>query len=139
MKTPREILLARQRAAEPKLDALTRSVVNNIVASSAHPSFSLRSLPRSFWREVILPSRRIWAGLAAAWVVIVVANLDFRVGSPRLTASISPAAARNFMSIREQENIVTAFNSLPEPAPAEPPKSRGPQPRTELRTEFYTI
>jgi hypothetical protein len=139
MKTPREILFDRHRAAEPKLDALTRCVVNNIAVSSACPSFSLCSLPQSFWREVILPSRRLWAGLAAAWVVILAANLDFRAGSPRLTASISPVAARNFMSIREQENVVTAFNSLPEPTPAEPPKSRGPQPRTEIRPEFLTI
>jgi hypothetical protein len=140
MKTPREILLARHGSAESKLDALTRSIVNNIADTApARRSISLHSLAQSFWREVIIPSRHLWTGLAAIWVLIIIANLDFHYAAPRFTASISPAEARNFMSIREQENIITAFNTLPDPAPAEPPKSRATQPRTELRNEFLII
>lgn len=83
MKTPRDILLAQHRAAEPKLDAIRRVVVSEVLNNQGTKEQRLKqnlvawSLGGSntLWHELILPCRRIWAGLAAIWVLIVAANI----------------------------------------------------------------
>jgi hypothetical protein len=142
MKLPREILLAKHRVAEAKLEEVTRRVVAGMEGEAkAGTGFIewLGALPRSFWREVILPARRIWAGLAAVWVVIAVANLDFRASAPRMAAASSSAGAGYFARMREEEKWATAFTGAPEPMAAEPPKHRLPQPHAELRQVFFMI
>ena len=69
MKTPREILLARHRAAEPKLDAIREAVLAEALNVPApgqpapRPSRAgVFSVGMTLWRELILPSRRAWSG-----------------------------------------------------------------------------
>jgi hypothetical protein len=144
MRTPREILLHRHRAAGPRLDALRRAVVQelgNKTAAKQSPRFVslLLCFPRNFWREVIRPARRIWAGLAAAWLLILMANLEFRAGTPQLTAATSPNSANFLMALREQEQLMAWITERPGPKPAGPPKPSVPQPRSERRGEFLMI
>lgn len=71
-KTARELLLARHAAASPRLDTLCHSVL-----ADATPITASQLLPALFG-----PHRRLWIGLAAAWVVILVIGLT-QPRSPR--------------------------------------------------------
>ena len=71
MKTPREILLKRHQSVEPKLDRMWAENLTTELHSSATPARENVFLTAvlTLWRELFLPSRRIWAGLACAWRV----------------------------------------------------------------------
>ena len=136
MRTPREILLHRHRAAEPELDAISRAVVAQL-NTNAKPEPSPRlvmlllGLPGNFWREVVRPALRLWAGLAAVWVVILLANLDFRAGA------VPPNSLSLAMTFSEQEQVIAELTERSEKA--DPPKPQAPQPRSEHRGEFLMI
>lgn len=72
MKSPREILLHKHRAATPRLDALRHAALRplNNKADTKERREPRRLLPL-LWRELIQPCRGVWTGLAAAWVVII--------------------------------------------------------------------
>ena len=62
MKTPRNILLARHQAAEPKLDAVRAQALAALAPHPSHPpSFTRRWL--SAWQEFFRIPRVAWAGL----------------------------------------------------------------------------
>jgi hypothetical protein len=90
MKTPREILLGRHQTAKPVLDSIRRQVL----AKELHRSESTRDglefgWLQLAWQQLVLPCRTAWAGLAAAWVVVLLLRLA--AGEPaQLTQS--PAA-----------------------------------------------
>src|SRR5260370_21831767 len=82
MKTPRELILQRHQSAEPKLNAIRGEVLAACArATAAQPSqqpeplFSLTFVAMKFWQESIRPWRRIWAGMAAIWLVLTAFNL----------------------------------------------------------------
>ena len=139
MKTPREILLAQHRAAGPKLDAIRRAVMadklnhQDTKAQSwvaVFVSWCLRG-SNVFWSELILPSRRTWAGLAAAWLLIVAVNVSQR--EPATAGKFSSASsAPTMMSFREQQRWMNElFADRTVATDAEPPKTFSPKPRTE--------
>ncbi|SRR5258706_8380260 len=72
MKTPRELLLARQRSIQPKLDAIRAQVICELRVGGEHPRIApaKTSLWLRIWQEVVLPARVVWLGSAAAWCVI---------------------------------------------------------------------
>jgi hypothetical protein len=140
MRTPREILFQRHRAAEAKLDVMRRAVVNRLdTQASARLVSVLLWFPRNFWLEVVWPARRIWAGLAAAWLLILMANLDLRVGTPQMAVVVPPNSVGFLMTLREQEQLMANFFERSEPRAAAPPKPQRLQPRTERRKEFIII
>jgi hypothetical protein len=86
MKTPREILLARHQAAEPKLDAIRNTAVASVYDRRTHsPAVADR---RYNWREFFLSLRWHLAGMGAAWLIIVLLNLN--VGYATTLASAIP-------------------------------------------------
>ena len=147
MKTPREILFERHRAVLPKLDAIRCEVVAGLncvgQASRLSPSEETKKsetgrMPvlRLLWRELIWPSRRTWAGLAAIWLLLAAVNLSQRDHSP--AGSIAVAAP--MMSFQEQQrwlNELLADRSPP--LNADRPKTFLPQPSSERRFELLTI
>ena len=141
MKTPREILLERHLAAAPKLDAIRHAVVteelNNQATKEQSSSFDfvtwLLRCSNNVWSELVLPSRRMWAGLAAVWLVLAAVNLSQRDHSP----AGGMAAAAPVMSFQEQQrwmNELFADRSLP--MNADWPKPFVPQPSSERRIEI---
>jgi hypothetical protein len=77
-KTLREWMLTRHAEAEPRLDALRRSILAPVAdAPGSEPSTAgrLRLLT-----EIIGPGRIFWKGLGLAWVAIVLMYLT--VGRP---------------------------------------------------------
>ena len=91
------------------------------------------------WRELIWPARRIWIGLATAWVLILAVNLNLKSGGPNMSATKSSGSADFIMALREQEQVMAELTERPEPKAVEPPRQFVPQPRSERRREFFTI
>jgi hypothetical protein len=152
MKTPREILFARHQAAKPRLDAIRQAAVAAVCdrresASDATErrsqtaattrswaatlvSVCLRGLTTP-WRELILPTRRIWTGLATVWVLIFIINLSQRDTTSSVTGQPvrSPAV---MMSLEVQQRWMNElFADRSTPPEADRPKNIVPKPRTE--------
>jgi hypothetical protein len=140
MKTPRDILFARHQAAQPKLDAVRRAVVLELNNSETKKQSSENSFvtlflrcSKAFWNELILPSRRTWAGLATVWVLLAVTNLAQRESVPA-GEKISIPMRINFTEQQRLMNELFADRSLP--MDTDRPKTFSPKPRTET---FQTI
>ena len=139
MKTPREILFARHQAAKPKLDAIRPAVVAELQQprhQAAKPdrlagvSWWLRcSIP--LWRELILPSRRIWTGLAAVWLLLFVINVSQRDPVSGVTGQPvrAPAVMMSWQVQQRWMDELLADRSTP--PEAERPRTAPPRPRTE--------
>jgi anti-sigma factor RsiW len=89
---------------------------------------------RVVWNELIWPVRRIWAGLAVAWVFIAIVNHNLSDGRPVAMAKDAKPAADMFLAWREQEWVLAQLMGKAEPTVIEPPKQSAPQPRSERRT-----
>lgn len=138
MKTPRDILLSHHQAAAPKLDAIRREVVvglNRPDTKAQSRTVNLASWclggSNKLWLELVWPCRRIWAGLAAVWILICIVNFSQRDSSQLVTAkSATPAAM--MMTFRDQQNLLNElFADRSLPADAERPRIYSPKPRTE--------
>lgn len=140
MKTPREILLARHRAVEPKLDAVRQRVVANLDSGpraklSAADGF-IASL-REFFR---LP-RFAWGGLAAAWLVIIALNLAARdtttpaAAVPQQVAKTSP---ETLQALREQKRLFAELVGSATAGDADAPRFV-PRPRSERKPEMIYV
>ena len=100
MKTPREILLARHRAIEPRLDAVRQAAVAAIrdrqTANGRTRSVQLSSIAntifQTLWRELILPCRQVWKGLAAVWCILFILNVAQRHEAGARVVAVGPSA-----------------------------------------------
>ena len=134
MKTPRELLLDRHRAVEPKLDQIRAGVVANELEFASPPEPRRRHwLPEAtaiVWQELILPSRRLWAGLAAAWVLILAINLAGR--GTLLPARPSSAGPGVLQVVAEEKRVLAELLQTAAPPAAERlrptsrPRTQGP-------------
>ncbi len=140
MKTPREILLERHRNAETKLDAIRKEALAEFAATPATESaerFSISCAARGLWSELIQPYRRIWAGLAAVWVVILALNLAAGGGDsgPKMAQTkMTPPTPEVAEALREQKQLMAELLGQNTPLPAEP-QPKIPGRRGELRRE----
>jgi hypothetical protein len=138
MKTPREILLARHRAAVPQLDAIRQSVVAELNRPATRKQNFLASLvaglrdgSNPLWRELVWPCRRIWTGLAVIWILIFAVNFSQRDRTPATLAKSTPTAGM-MMTFRDQQKMLNElFADRSLPAEAERPRIFSPKPRTE--------
>ncbi len=141
MKTPREILLQHHQTAAPKLDTARNNVLKAELSRegrrSAVPKFKVAdtaTFPLLIWRELIWPSRRIWAGLAAVWILILAANVSMRDHSQYVAEKSSPTP-EIIMTWRQQERLLAELIGPNEVRVAQPPKPFLPRPRSERRFE----
>ena len=133
MKTPREILLDRHRNAESKLDAIRREVIAEcsqiaptVENQPSPPAYGFSSLASKLWRELILPCRRIWAGMAAVWMVIL--GLHLAAGSDQNPGTshnqVSKPGPEIVAAVRERHELMAQlldpFTSLPVARPKLP-------------------
>jgi hypothetical protein len=131
MKTPREILLGRHRAAELKLAAVRRAALATMEKRAPEGA------PVS-WREWLRSFRWHAAGLSAAWVFILFLHLDAH-RAPGMMAAIPaariPPPQVIMASLRENRRRLSALVEPDAPA-AEPRKLFRPGPRSERREEM---
>ena len=143
MKTPHEMLLGRHKAAEPKLDDIRQAVVGELnnkggtsrtaQSVSARLVSILSGIPSVFWRELVLPSRVIWTGLAAVWLLILAANFSMRDHSAIKMAKQAPEM---IMTFRQQQQLLSELLGPDGPPIAEAKKSYSPRPASERRVEL---
>ena len=139
MKTPREILFERHRRAEPKLDAVRRKALAaagsaNKAHFNTHASFqSALAVLRKAWLELIWPSRRAWAGMAALWLVVLAANLEMKATSTTVP-TVQSAHARELARAFEEQQRLLAELLLPVRPPPGAPARSAPGPRSEQLT-----
>ena len=129
MKTPREILLRRHQAVEPKLDAIRREVVADTkVGLDRRASRNLIStVAPSSLRELILSLRWHLAGMSAVWLVVAVLTADQSSAPSTVVAERSTPSSRQIL-IALQENRRLLLEMI-EPPAVKPPSA--PLPRSE--------
>jgi hypothetical protein len=136
MKTPREILLQRHESAGDKLDTVRENALATAFPrASVKPSLPIR-VAFKFWQELIWPSRRIWAGIAAAWVVIVIVNLYAASNTEMASHNFTPPSPAVLMALREQERWLVEFAEPREARDADRPQKTAPLPRSEWHGEL---
>ena len=142
MKTPREILFEKHRNAETKLDVMWEraldEVSEGVVTSKGERTrgFWVYAVTLQLWRDLILPSRRVWAGMAGVWVVILGLRL-MAGGDEKLTvaqAKVIAPSAEVVAALREQKTMLAQLLDPSAMLPVLPPP-RVPGPRGERRSE----
>ncbi len=144
MKTPREILFERHQSAQPKLDALRRQALAECAETTVPPEMSARvgpqfkwsHVPLKLWQELIWPCRRIWAGLAAIWFVLLLLNLNLDERPAVATNRTSTLTPEVLMALREQRELLAQLLDSTPSAPASPAPPAAHGPRSELRESF---
>ena len=113
MRMPREILLGRHRAAEEKLDAIRQNALAAVCdlrgatgsAQARRPQTAATNILQALWRELYLPNRRIWTGLAVIWILIFAVNFSQRNTVSSVTGKPVRAPAV-MMSWQTQQRLV---------------------------------
>jgi len=133
MKRPIAILFERHRAATAKLDTIRRTVVAGLAQAPdavevSSQSERSRSGPASF-RDFVLSMRWHLAGIGAAWILVVLLNLDHSPTPVRDVAKASnPSSGELLTAWRENRRQVLELMELPvveQAPPASTPQRRG--------------
>jgi hypothetical protein len=138
MKTPGEILFERHRQTDPRLDAVRRNALDVLAASESAAALQssrreglwIGAVFREVWLELVWPSRRAWAGMAALWLVVLTANLEMKAAFPAAPAVRSAPARELAQAIEEQRRLLAELLPPLKPSPPAPARP-GPRPRSE--------
>ena len=139
MKTPRQILLDRLREAEPQLDAIRRAALGAVLKVRSGTGPTQESWERGgrrgplavLWQELILPVRRVWIGLAAAWLITLLLNLS-AADKTRIALSAAPLSQEEIrMTMGAARCLISPWTEPMETGPVAPPKAVVPQPRSQ--------
>ena len=107
MKTPRELLFERHRSAEPRLDTLRQKTIARFAKAPAVTSQTMPSAPRPSWRDLLWSLRWHFAGLSAAWLVVLVLNIDHsQANSSVLAKQDIPSPQQLLTDLRENRRQV---------------------------------
>jgi hypothetical protein len=139
MKTPREILLARHRAVEPKLDDVRRAALKNLRHHETKPTTrtNLFTWLAEFFR---LPKPAL-AGLALVWAIIILLNVAAPDGAPvSKTAPAQMAQRPTVMSeeLREQRRLLSELVGTAKDIEAISPRFV-PRPRGEGKPAYIYV
>lgn len=144
MKTPREILFERHRRAEVKLDDLRQKVLAGLPASGIAAESALnrserpgiRAVLAKAWLELIWPSRRAWAGMAALWLTVGAANLAMNAGF-RSSPPIGVGPAREMVQgFEAQRRLLAELLPPSQTVPPTQPQRSSVRPRSEGPSKF---
>jgi hypothetical protein len=92
-----------------------------------------------WWQDVIWPCRRVWAGLAVVWMLILAGNMSLRDPSQTRWAKSSPSSQAMVMALKDRQSALAellADHSGPHEADRQ--KFFLPKPRSE-RVRVFTI
>lgn len=145
MKSPRDLIFEKHREIVPHLDEARAAALAELnsektaadeVAAEAGVS-SPRRIVATLWRELFLPCRNVWAGLAVTWVCILIVSATTQPEAPP-TSSEKPVArlspeVQNQLHLQRQ--LRADLLDLTEPLPARkdaPPANR----RSEIGRKF---
>jgi hypothetical protein len=113
MKTPREILLERHRSANAKLDGIRTKALDAVPSLASHAVSGAQAkrpwpvrVAFLVWRELIWPSRRAWAGMAAAWLLLLGINRALTDRQETTGRAQSASASAGLQAIEEQRRVL---------------------------------
>lgn len=120
MKTPRELLLERHQGAEPRLNALRQSVVDDLTRTAVpprHPSGGWLA-GMGAWMSARRPLQRQWVALGAVWILAAVLNYESEPAIPAALAGRPvPAPHQILASLRENRRQLSELLRGPVPPP----------------------
>ncbi len=140
MKTPREILFHRSEATDARLDQIRREIVAQL-QSQTKPrpeALPLRVLLK-LWSELIWPARRVWAGLATAWVFLLIANANLTGDQPATSTANNSAPADLRQKYQEEKQLLAELSGALEPRTVAPPLPFAPRPRSDVRNRWESV
>ena len=105
------------------------------VGSGLRPALLIRAALRKAWVELIWPSRRAWAGIAAVWLVVLAANLDMKATSPRAPGARTTPSRELVRAAEEQRRLLAELLPPGKPVAIQAPRP-GTRPRSELQVPF---
>ena len=143
MKTPRELLLERHRAANAKLDriranALSTAFSRETHATPHHGQVETRLLTRAalnVWEQLIWPCRFAWTGMAALWIVVLAINLSLSDGRTISQSARSAPTPAMLQAMEERRRLLVELIP-PSVAPEAAPPPQKLRPRSERREEI---
>lgn len=136
MKTPRELLLQRHQAADAKLDRIRNDVVSQLTKTTpaAEQGATTNTLLK-LWRQLIWPKPAAWAGVAAAWGLIVCLKLSTQDASHAVTQK-SSASAEAIAEVRQQKRFFAELIGIAERPATVSANPVLPRPRSERRPKL---
>ena len=138
MKTPRELILEHHQSAEAKLKAIRAEDLAACARSAAaeasgepQPTLSLAAIAGQLWQEMFWPWRRVWAGVAATWLVIL--GLGLAAGDmPRTVSTKPPRPNPEALAVlQQQEQLLSQLLGREAPPRASRPRTPGPRSAVE--------
>jgi hypothetical protein len=143
MKTPREILLSRHRGAGPALDAVRKDALKAITSRRTEKPAVKQGAASTLWaicRELFVPARRIWSGLAACWALIFVLHFAAHE-TPTVVAKTSAQPTPEMMAaLRPQQQLfVELLSGETKQNDADEPRRSRPMPHSEIRRPFAIV
>ena len=126
--------------------ALWEQIERSVAAaapSAARPRVSPSSLRPATWQVLWSAlqagwqrSPQAWAGLSAAWVVILALNFAAREpDAPFAARQDLPSASEMRFALKQKQLLMADLAALAEPAPADKVKVAPPSPRSDRRNE----
>jgi hypothetical protein len=85
---------------------------------------------------LLWPHPAAWAGLAAAWVVILGLSFTTRDAALYVARGVSSPSPQVFMAFQEQQRLLNELVGPREIPTAERPKAAPPRPRSERRSRL---
>jgi hypothetical protein len=114
------------------LRELPRQWRAEILAAAAGPrSGTGTSTPASRLSSWFWPCPRAWAGLGAAWLVILGLNLTAGRGPAQSAYPIAPCSRQAVLELRRQQQMLAELISPPANLEAQPPQPADPR-RSEI-------
>ena len=105
-------------------------ILNAARRAGDHQLSTINPQPTSWWRELFWPCPQAWAGLAAAWVLILAVNAATREPVQVATVQSTAPAREVLMALKERRRLLAELAESP--AQVEPQKPLAPRPRSEL-------
>jgi hypothetical protein len=102
-------------------------------APRAHALTAFLSTINSRLSALLWPHPAAWAGLAAAWVVILGLSFTTRDAARLVARRASSPSPQVFMAFQEQQRLLTELIGPREMPAVERPKAAPPRPRSERR------
>ena len=93
----------------------------------------------SWWRELFWPCPQAWAGLAAAWVVILLIHFFSAEGTETTAETAAPSSPQEIIVLKEQKQMMAALMETFDQSAGEPPKPYVPRPKSECRVESAMV
>ena len=115
-----------------------RTAVSHHATRVTHHGFALSTLIHQL-STLLRPQRAAWAGLGAAWAIIITLHLA-TVESPKTTfTTAAPVTPETLQVLKQQRLLYAELVGRPETQPKDRLKISVPGPRSQRRDETATV